>query len=373
MLGRWLPVCLLSGLGLLLWMPHPEAARRLDESFERGALIEGRKAVSMLPPVPSLLPSCQGEWLPIALPAHLLLLIFGALIFLLFLRLCVSVPLIFHFLLDRLPDFWEAILVRILLGGCLLCTLSVALWGSQLASNMTIMVPKDWHHCSWHSLERPVYILPWHAGIWLGPKEKRPRQEYYVTSMLWLILCTYLLAKLLSLLAREVRRLCTSQKGSYEPLLEPTSTCFGVVWQLGLNIFCASLALLAAATGRLDVNAGCCWEIYELWLAVMLAASLIQAIVFIASTPLECDVPDLGLPTIKAVVPVLGEPLDLFKDWIFVGLAVSSYTWLGNILAVIGILVLFISGAYMQVHHPLDVLTLRQRLLHIFYHSFHLI
>ena len=365
MLRRWpLPICLLIGVGLLVWEPgSPEAARRLDESFERGALIESRKAVSMLPPVPSLLPSCQGEWLTIVLPTQLLLLIFGAVIFLLFLRLCVNVPSIFSFLLERLPDFWEAILARILLGGCLVCTLTVALWGSQLASNMTIMVPKDWHHCSWHSLERPVYILPWHAGIWLGPQEKRRRQEYYVTSMLWLIICTYLLAKLLSLLARAVRRLYASQKGSYEPLPEAASTCFGVVWQLGLNIFSASLALLAAATGRLDVNAGCCWEIYELWLAVMLAASLLQAIVFIASRPLECDVPDLGLPTIKAVIPVLGEPLDLFKDWIFVGLAVSSYTWLGNMLAVMGILVLFISGAYMQVHHPTDVLTLGQKRL----------
>ena len=80
MLRRWpLPICLLIGVGLLVWEPgSPEAARRLDESFERGALIESRKAVSMLPPVPSLLPSCQGEWLTIVLPTQLRLLIFGA-------------------------------------------------------------------------------------------------------------------------------------------------------------------------------------------------------------------------------------------------------------------------------------------------------
>ena len=58
----------------------------------------------------------------------------------------------------------------------------------------------------------------------------------------------------------------------------------------------------------------------------MLASSLIQATYFTVVLPREAQVPQFGLEVIAPILPILGEPLDCLKDWLFVGVAFSKRT-----------------------------------------------
>jgi len=225
--------------------------------------------------------------------------------------------------------------------------------------------------CSLHFLSRPQHLLPWHAGSQLNDSEKKERFEYYVSSILWLIFGSYVFGQLLTVLGRAgrsfVARMLHGSEPSFALLSDelapteddvkdaPDSRWLSIFWQLTLHGFCASLAFLSTATGRVDVHNGLCWEIYEFWAMVMLTCSLLQAVALIFSLPLDRQLPYLGFPTIEAVLPILGEPLDIFKDWLFVGVAASTESILGYILAALGVLVLFVSGTYVQAFHSADL------------------
>ena len=58
----------------------------------------------------------------------------------------------------------------------------------------------------------------------------------------------------------------------------------------------------------------------------MLASSLVQAIYFTVILPKETQVPHFGPEVVMPILPVLGEPLDCIKDWLFVGVAFSQRT-----------------------------------------------
>ena len=67
--------------------------------------------------------------------------------------------------------------------------------------------------------------------------------------------------------------------------------------------------------------------------------------------PFDSLVPHLGRPVVEGVLPVLGEPLDTFKDWIFVGLAANRNTCLSYIFAWLGMTILLVSSLHMRLHH----------------------
>ena len=54
-------------------------------------------------------------------------------------------------------------------------------------------------------------------------------------------------------------------------------------------------------------------------------------------------------PIVLPVLPVTGEPLDIFKDWLFVGLALSRRTCLSCVFAVIAIGILLGSNIHMPL------------------------
>ena len=90
---------------------------------------------------------------------------------------------------------------------------------------------------------------------------------------------------------------------------------------ISLHFFCAALALLAADFGLLSIQCGICWEIYVLWLLVMLIAGMLQAFHGLVHLPSDAAVPDLGKPIVTPVLPILGnwpdEPLSFITFWIF--------------------------------------------------------
>ncbi|CAE7592259.1 klc-2 [Symbiodinium necroappetens] len=98
---------------------------------------------------------------------------------------------------------------------------------------------------------------------------------------------------------------------------------------------------------------GLCWELWLAWATMMLASTALQGVYFTIFLPAEADsrIPDFGLAIVTPVVPVLGEPLDTFKDWLFVGLALPQRTWLAFAVALVGLGILCLSGRYLWRHH----------------------
>ena len=88
------------------------------------------------------------------------------------------------------------------------------------------------------------------------------------------------------------------------------------------------------ATHRLDIQKGICWEAYVIWASVMLSRAILQAAYFTISLPAESYVPEFGKPVIEGILPIVGETLDIFKDWMFVGIAVHTQTLLGCMFCV---------------------------------------
>ncbi|CAE7531002.1 TSS [Symbiodinium pilosum] len=109
------------------------------------------------------------------------------------------------------------------------------------------------------------------------------------------------------------------------------------------------------ATGHLNVQHGLCWELWLAWVAVMLSISLIQAFYFTVCLPAEARLPGWGLAIVMPVLPVLGEPLDIFKDWLFIGLALSQRTWPSVMMAGTGVGILIASNVYMLRYHPKEL------------------
>ncbi|CAE7792238.1 NPHP3 [Symbiodinium sp. CCMP2592] len=347
-----------------------QPARRLldSQSLAESALAQAKRAVTFLPAVPNLVTPATLAW-------HLLIEV------LLFLAIGVASTLLFALLWGGMLFClsagcrcrWESYdpvtkVVLVLSGLSALVAAALALpWA---AAKMNISLLKDWRRLEscMHLFDRPEHALPLHPGSQLSKSEQEQRFDYYVSSILWLIFVSYLFGELLSCLGREGRRLTAWMRSEsftplpvHEPRNEDDVSCqlfcwHRVFWHVVLHIFCATMALLSLATGRLDANDGLCWEVYEFWVLIMLPIYVLQAVGLVLCLPSDCEVPSLGYPIVQAVLPILGEPLDVFKDWLFIGLAVATQAHFGYILATLGVLVLFTSGAYMQAFHSNDLL-----------------
>eukprot|EP00439_Symbiodinium_sp_Y106_P072055 s313_g13.t1 len=372
--SRLLGVVLLACSGLLVLhsVRRMEPARRLldSQSLEESTLAEAKRAVSFLPAVPNLIkvPACTVKWATLAW--HLLLEV------LLFLAIGIAIvpPFVLLWFVAAVVCGWRESFdnVILVLSG-LPALVAAALASPWVAEKMNISLPKDWRQLEScvHLFDRPEHALPLQSGSQLSKSEQEQRFDYYVSSILWLIFVSYMLGELLSRLGREGRRLAAWMRSAPPPSFTPlpvhapqnrTSKCgqgfcwHRVFWHVVLHIFCATLALLSSATGRLDANNGLCWEVYEFWVLMMLPIYVLQAVGLVLCLPSDCEVPSLGYPIVQAVLPILGEPLDVFKDWLFIGLAVATQSYFGYILATLGVLVLFISGAYMHAFYSNDLL-----------------
>ncbi|CAE7736578.1 KLC3, partial [Symbiodinium sp. CCMP2456] len=333
--------------------------RRLfgSQSLAEG-VTEAKRAVSFLPAVPDLVK-------PVTLAWHLLLEV------LLFLALGIASAQLSAFLWSVVlslpawacrcgPESYQNVLLALSWLSALVAAAFVLPWAT---AKMSISLPKDWRMLEGgvHLLDRPEHALPLHAGSQLRKSEREHRFDYYVSSILWLIFASFVLGELLTQLGSLGRRLAAWMRSEPPPSFTPLPVheprneddqggqgfCWHrVVWHLVLHIFCATLALLSSATGRLDANHGLCWEVYEFWVLIMLPIYFLQAVGLVLCLPRDCE----------AVLPILGEPLDVFKDWLFIGLAVAMRSYFGYILATLGVLVLLISGAYMQAFHSNELL-----------------
>ena len=191
--------------------------------------------------------------------------------------------------------------------------------------------------CGMHWVEPPHAILPRGCGTYLSREEQQHRLEYYLSALVLLMSASFLIGLVLTGLgrglraillgcrarSREVSRPCEYDRVPDDSTSEPEReagwqvTCYAGAF----HIFCASLSLLAMATGRLDD--GLCWEFWLLWAIIVLSISLVQCLYFTVFLPTGALVPIFALPMVTPLLPILGEPLDTFKDWLFVGLAMS--------------------------------------------------
>ena len=216
------------------------------------------------------------------------------------------------------------------------------------ALHQHISVPLDLTQCRVHFLHTPE-LFPIRAGADLSIQEQNQRQEYFVSILLWLTLAGFLAGTLLTLLGNACRG---QRQHVYAPLdADNPALALRLCEHVGIHAVCAGLTVLAVATERLDLKAGACWEMYVVWATVMIGRSLVLATYFTCSLPTESELPLFGFPVIQSILPVLGEPLDIFKDWLFIGLAMSKWTWQGISIAAVGLLALFLSNAYMRQHH----------------------
>lgn len=250
--------------------------------------------------------------------------------------------------------------------------------------HFVVYLPKHWQQlldCHIRLIEFPEEFLPVEAGANLKLDEQRARRQFYVSLLLWILLVFILISKLLTWLARFCRATYNAYNVKGYERLEIESgtedledkksgfdsvafenTCTGCtnpqqedicvpLWlHGGLHLFCALLSVLSAIFNRLSVNFGVCWEIYVLWVSVILMSSFLYAFCLIMQLPGK-PVPDLTAPLVLQVLPVFGEPLDVFKDWLFIGLALSLRTWISGIFAAVAVAILYFSNVYMRQHY----------------------
>ena len=237
----------------------------------------------------------------------------------------------------------------------------------------------DWHlfwpkspECSFHWVTCPE-PFPLHAGAGLTTHQQQQRLEFFVSLLLWLVLAAFLAGELLTCLGNACRGCLTTAASQYVRLhsasswisspssssccssssitIHPNNINITLGIQIAMHSFCATLTALALALKGLDAHQGVWWEVYVCWTFVMLTCSILHASYFALTLPAESYVPHFGLPVITAVVPILSEPLDTFKDWIFVGIAVSRGTCSSLLVACLGLLILFSSNVYMSRCH----------------------
>jgi len=241
-----------------------------------------------------------------------------------------------------------------------------------------IYLPAHWQQvlrCHYLSFIRvPADVLPKNAGAALSTEDQSARQQFYGSLLILIVLAAFVIGKLLTLGASICKMAaCCRRDTPYQELKAeassevPPQQHHTPLWvHISLHFFCAALALLAADFGLLSIQCGICWEIYVLWLLVMLIAGMLQAIHGLVHLPSDADVPDLGKPIVTPVLPILGEPLDIFKDWLFVALAMSQRTWLSFIIATLAALVLVFSSFWMRQHHCAALEEMLQPVSHAF-------
>ena len=252
---------------------------------------------------------------------------------------------------------------------------------SSMIPQLAIRVPSHWPQltsCNYlHFVDPPLELFPEHAGRELSADEQIQRRDYFCSAILWLLMAGFAALKLLTWWAKACRayqpaRSGSDRSGQYESLGEedPDSEAHEIHMQphgetrgtrgtiflpwyqhLAVHLSCAIPSVLLALAGRLDVQAGVCWEVYLLWLFAVFGSTLPHAICLVVSLPMHREVPDFAGLTISSVLPVVGERLDTFKDWLFVALALSKRTLLSFLLASLGIVILLVSNVYMRAYH----------------------
>ena len=231
--------------------------------------------------------------------------------------------------------------------------LSCKVFAEKLHLSLNVSFPEHWQQwpqCQVRWVEPPQSMLPVGCGANLSQEAQRQRLQYYLSALMLLPSVFFLAGLLLTALGRGIRAIArgcgnshfgeksrgVSRAGyAYDPFVpdipdaEPQQeadcrvTCYAIVFHL----CCAGLSLWAVATAHLDMRYGLCWELWLFWAVIMLSISLMQGLYFAAFLPTHARVPGFGLPVLTPILPILGEPLDTFKDWLFVGLAISQRTW----------------------------------------------
>ena len=276
------------------------------------------------------------------------------------------------------------------LGGGASCILSslylvmvclVGLWmGTQAACSQFLMQnlqqlhmmwPQHWWQlskCHMQLISFPKSSLPIHAGLRLTEEEQNNRQMYFISLLLLLWAFGAFVGACATFLGRAFRKCRPGRTGhvnfydllKVEPETENQVEFSSVpLWvQGGTHVFSATLAMTGAVTGRLDRQFGACWELYVVWEVVVLTCQLSQAIYFSICLPCESHLPQLTWPVVEPVVPVLGEHLDIFKDWLFVGIAFSEGSRCGIVVAVAAIVILGWSSFYIRTNHSVELMNM---------------
>lgn len=201
-----------------------------------------------------------------------------------------------------------------------------------------ISAPEHWQQvlgCHIHWLSVPDTLLPSSNSV-VRLSKQQERQDFYLSLILWLLLAAALAAMLLSCCARLSRALCSSQareasrsvsRADYEMLSAHGAHGVDNVWlsHLAPHGLAAALAALLLCTGRVRPT-GAVWEVYVVWLAVMIFALLLQAVSCILSLPMSSEIPDMAVPLLLSVLPGLSESFSIFRDWLFIALAISTWT-----------------------------------------------
>ena len=181
-----------------------------------------------------------------------------------------------------------------------------------------IYLPAHWQQvlrCHYLSFIRvPADVLPKNAGAALSTEDQSARLQFYGSLLILIVLAAFGIGKLLTLgasICKMAAARCT--RDTYKELKTedssevPPQQHHTPLWaHMSLHFFCAALALLAADFGLLSIQCGVCWEIYILWLLVMLIAGMLQAFHGLVHLPSDADVPDLGNPIVTPVLPILG-------------------------------------------------------------------
>ncbi|CAE6970399.1 klc-2 [Symbiodinium sp. CCMP2592] len=361
-------------------MPSPpKGSRQLRSSTEGGN-------ASWLPTLPNLLkqPTCPSRrhWKTI-LPAKILC---KAVISVVASGLAILLALIVANIISFIAALAHMSLLPSRTPWCRICLVCSLLFATVLAamlvpsSNMpqlAIRIPARWSQvadCSYvHFVTPPLQLFPVHAGHELTTDEKIQRRDYFCSAILCLLMTAFAVLKLLTWFAKACRyQLANSandQSGRYQGVCrhddDPdvqnllhsqqhrSTLCVPWYQHLALHLSGAIPAVVFALAGRLDARAGACWEVYLLWLFVVLGSSLLHAICLTARLPMNCEVtvPDFAAITVESVLPVVGERLDTLKDWLFIGLALTKRTLTSFLLAFVGVTILVISNTYMRVYH----------------------
>ena len=215
----------------------------------------------------------------------------------------------------------------------------------------TVFVPKELQDCRLHTLPVPV-LFPHDAAKHLSAVERSARRQYFGSVLVWLVATTFLVVKLVSCVARLARHGVHQPAPTYTPLQEnpfPFSTLEYILF----HVLCVALVCTAMVTGCIDADpgGGVCWEIHVSFVSIMLLSGICQAFYLAICLPTVAAVPDLAMPAILTVTPVLSEPVDSYKDWLFVGLALQSNTILGYVVGILGLAILVGSGWYLCQTH----------------------
>lgn len=350
---------------------HHEPSRRL-------AGANGHESLSQMPSIINLLrkPSCSGNWQEaVSITRTIVGLMISGCTFVALLFLTATVG--FDIVPKKLDQGQKLVLlaefiVSLLVGWSMS---KAAMTQLPADTHWHIFLPEDWHQvmqCTYiHSIGFPESFFPLHAGIDLPEKEKTQRMEYYLSLLLWLTLGACVAGGLVTLLGRCTQRLHevhvvvrSRSSREYQPVELsdgssdddlPAGGQVPLWFHLWFHVFSASLAISSALGERMDMQAGVCWEVYVLWFAVQLSGSVLQAMYMTCTMPSHAPVPLFIGPIVLPVLPVTGEPLDIFKDWLFVGLALSRRTCLSCVFAVIAIGILLGSNIHMRHHYPRDL------------------